>query len=331
MESRTKTEFTSETITKLVKSQFGSSAQIAQITPLTAGWFNSAYEIDFADKNPAAVLRIAPHPGQRVLTYEEEMMRKELLVYETIASAVDSGEVNLRIPRLLAADTSRTVIERDFMFVEKFSGKPLEELKDQLSPEELQSIHQQIGIYTAALHSLKNDTFGYFGNGPGSETGSWQEAFSAFVEALLDDGEALGVALPLSYEKIRGLFEQYAPLLDEIKEPTLVHWDLWPVNIFIIKKNGNYEVEGTIDWERAYWGDPESEPAIANQHYGEAFYQGYGRELTAGENAAIRHKLYLIYLLLVMKIEAKVRFENAEHLSWVQRELTKELENLDQR
>ena len=54
-------------------------------------------------------------------------------------------------------------------------------------------------------------------------------------------------------------------------------------------------------WERAYWGDPESEPAIASRHYGPAFYQGYERELSEGPNAAIRHKLYLLYLLLVMK------------------------------
>lgn len=211
MDSHTKSSFDHNTIQTLVKAQFGSTARIASITPLTAGWFNTAYKIHFSDDNPAAVLRIAPDPNQRLLTYEEEMMRKELMVYETIAEA---------------------------------------------------------------------------------------------VEALLVDGEALDVVLPRSYENIRGIFQRYAPVLDEIKEPALVHWDLWSVNIFIIQRNGRYEIEGFIDWERAYLGDPESEPAIATQHYGPTFYKRYGRELGQGRKAAIRHKLYRLYLLLVMQIEA---------------------------
>ncbi|HBY08748.1 MAG TPA: hypothetical protein DEH22_13565 [Chloroflexi bacterium] len=325
MESTTKTDFSPETIVKLVKAQFGADAQIAKIKPLTAGWFNTAYEIEFADEHPAAVLRIAPHPQQRLLTYENEMMRKELLIYETLQQANV-----IPIPRLLGADTSRTLIERDYMFIERYSGRPLEEIKDQLSPEALDSIRYQIGRIAAAMHAIRNDTFGYFGDGPGAGSATWREAFGAFVETLLQDGETLGVELPLPYDKIWGLFRQQAHTLDEIQKPALVHWDLWPVNIFVIEKNGKFEVEGIIDWERAYWGDPESEPSIAIRMYGEAFYQGYGRELAPSQNAATRRKLYQLYLLLVMKIEAKVRFETAEHLGWVQTELAKMLENFTQ-
>jgi fructosamine-3-kinase len=330
MKSNTKAVFSKETIKQLVESQFGFDTRISKITPLRNGWFNTAYEIQFADEEPAAVLRIAPDPKQRLLTYEKEMMKKELLVYKTIASAKESSDLVLPIPKLLGADTSRSVLDRDFMFIEKYSGHTLDELIESISDNDLPAIQHQIGTIMGALHTIKNDAFGYFGDGPGCGSKTWREAFSAFWGALLEDGETLGVRLPFSYSKIWGLFEQYAPLLEEIDQPALVHWDLWPVNIFIIEVNGKYVVEGITDWERAYWGDPESEPALATQHYGSAFFRGYGQPLTKSQNAAIRHKLYQIYLLLVMKIEAKVRFEDAEHLTWVETELTKELINLDQ-
>ena len=44
----------------------------------------------------------------------------------------------------------------------------------------------------------------------------------------------------------------------------------------------------------------------------------------------VAYLMYQVYLLLVMKIEAKVRFEEAEHLGWVETELAKELKNLAQ-
>jgi aminoglycoside phosphotransferase (APT) family kinase protein len=316
VESKTKAEFSPETIARLVKSRFGSAARIGKIAPLTAGWFNTAYEIHFTDENPAAVLRIAPDPNQRVLTYEKEMMRKELIIYKTVYGAVD-----IPMPRLLGADTSRTLIERDFMFVEKFSGRPLDQIRAELSPEEMQSVERQIGAYTAAMHTLKNDTFGYFGDGPGHGLKTWREAFLAIVFTLLADGESLGADVYLPYPEMRELFRQHAATLDEIREPSLVHWDMWQGNIFVDRCEGEYFVEGIIDWERAFWGDPEAETAMCCKFYGPAFFEGYGRNLLAGDSAVIRQYMYRMFLWLIMIIEEKVRFEGADHIPWVREQL----------
>ena len=323
MESKTKSEFSVETITRLIQSQFGKNAQISGISPLTAGWFNTAYAIEFADDNPAAVLRIAPDPRQRVLTYEKEMMRKELMIYETVY-----GTVDIPMPRLLAADTSRTVIDRDFMFVEKFSGQPMDKVKDELSPEVMQSIECQVGACTAEMHTLKNETFGYFGEGPGHDSTTWRKAFMAMVYTLLADGESFGADIQIPYAEIRALLAQYAEALDEIQEASLVHWDMWQGNIFIDHRDGKHFVEGIIDWERAFWGDPEAETAICCKFYGPAFFEGYGRNMLEGENATIRQCMYRLYLWLVMIIEEKVRFEGADHIPWVREQLKADLDFL---
>jgi len=178
------------------------------------------------------------------------------------------------------------------------------------------------------MHALKGDRFGYFGDGPGSDSRTWREAFLAFVIALLVDGESLGVKLPLAYAQLHDLFQVHAGALDIISEPSLVHWDMWAGNIFVLQKNNTYKVEGIIDWERAFWGDPESETAMCCKFYGQAFFDGYGQDLISGKNALIRQCMYRLYLWLVMMIEEKVRFEGAEHIPWVRDQLERDLQLL---
>jgi aminoglycoside phosphotransferase (APT) family kinase protein len=323
MDSKTKTEFSPETIQKLVESQFGSATRVAQITPLTDGWFNTAYDLQVVGDQADMILRIAPDPEQRVLTYEREMMRKELLIYKTIESLQD-----IPIPRLLAFDTSRILIARDYMFTEKFSGEPFNKIKENLSPDMVQSIEKEIGVYAARLHTHTGDSFGYFGDGPGSGSQIWRGAFLAFIDALLSDSEALGVQLPLGISHLHDLLHKYAAALDEILEPSLVHWDMWAGNIFVIPENDIYRVEGIIDWERALWGDPEIETAICCKFYGNTFFDGYGRDLLVGDDAKIRQCMYRLYLWLIMLTEEKVRFEGAAHIPWVREQLDYDLKLL---
>jgi len=325
MESATKTDFPVELIKILTRDQFGTSIQVAQITPLTDGWFNTAYEIRFANHAPDAVLRIAPPPEMRLLTYEAGMMAKEKLVNQTLQNMEA-----VPIPRILGWNFERNLIDRDCMFVEKLQGFPLNKIENDLSPAEKTAIHTQLGEIVREIYRHKGEAWGYFGDGLGHDASTWRGAFSAFICAILDDGEDLGVVLPRPYDEIRRLFSLHAYVLDEIHEPVLVHWDLWPGNIFIIRKGGKPVIEGIIDWERACWADPESEPAIASSFYGPAFFQGFGQDLSQGVNAEIRRCMYGLYLLLVMVIEAKVRFETAEHLGWVKEQLTLQLQRLSQ-
>ena len=85
-------------------------------------------------------------------------------------------------------------------------------------------------------------------------------------------------------------------------------------------------IEGIIDWERALWGDPDFETAVACRFYGPAFYEGYGKPLAETGSEAIRQSLYRLYLWLILIIEAKVRYEDADHLPWARDQLKKELE-----
>jgi len=60
----------------------------------------------------------------------------------------------------------------------------------------------------------------------------------------------------------------------EIKEATLVHWDLWEGNVFI--KDGH--VSGIIDWERAMWGESLMDDRFRHHNKNDAFLIGFGKE-----------------------------------------------------
>ena len=60
--------------------------------------------------------------------------------------------------------------------------------------------------------------------------------------------------------------------------------------------------------------------------YGLAFFSGYERELTPGQDADVRRCLYWRYLWSIMLIEDKVRFGGADHIPWVRDQFVKDLD-----
>jgi aminoglycoside phosphotransferase (APT) family kinase protein len=320
MQSRTKTEISRTLIDAMVRTEFGPSVVLAEVKSLDDGWFNSAYAIRFLDGAADVVLRVAPDPEMQLLTYEQDMMRAEIEVHELVQNKLD-----VPLPRLCAYNLRRDVVDRDYMFTEMLSGTPLNKLSQPLDPENRDAVERELGAYAARIHAQHGPGFGYFGK---TLYESWREAFLDMVFVLLDDGASLGVELPLPYEQIRAAFDGLAGALDEVKRPSLVHWDLWPGNVFVVERDGRHTIEGITDWERAYWGDPESELPMVLLPRGAPWFEGYGKEMAEGRDADIRHCMYRLYLWLVMVIEAKVRFEGADHVQWAYGKLQEDLEVL---
>ena len=173
----------------------------------------------------------------------------------------------------------------------------------------------------ALLARIKGERFGYTGNGPGHDSISWRTAFLAILEAMLNDGESLNASLPVPDDVLRGLVQEHAYALDEITEPALVHWDLWAGNEFVKPQNGSYVLEGIIDLERALWGDPDMETALACRFYAPAFYEGYGKQLAETGPEAIRQSLYRLLLFGILLIEIKVRHYEPDYLPWAREQL----------
>lgn len=113
-------------------------------------------------------------------------------------------------------------------------------------------------------------------------------------------------------DRIRRTLHDNASYLDLCQEPALVDFDCHDGNVFVKKDGCEYTVEGILDFERAYWGDPiadfpgafvftddiSKEPAFLNS------YLKAGSELkTYDESVRKRYLLYRMYLSIIMTAE----------------------------
>lgn len=332
MESLTKRKVSQDEIQALAAEAFpGVGVQSA--TELTDGWFNAVYDVLLSDGREV-VLKVAPPPATRTLAYEHEMMRGELEYFTRAA------EVGGAVPELLHADTSRSLIESDWLFMAKLHGTTIAELDKELADEELGEVRRELGRAVARLHTATSDTFGYPNPAGRSRQATWRGSFLAMVDDVLRDGVELGVELP--WPQIAAVFDAHADALDAVTVPRLVHYDLWDNNAFVVERDGRRTIEGIIDGERAFYGDPLAEfvgldVGLELDHY-PTLLEGYEEvadwPLAADPDARRRLALYKIYLGLIMFTEGPTRgFAGPAHqpyLDWIGAIVQSELTLLDQ-
>ena len=290
--SITKGAVAEETIARMVQKAFRENA--LEVQELKEGYFNIAYRIGLRDR--AVILKIAPPPQIEVMTCEKNIMFSEVDSMRMIASRTE-----VPVPQILFYDNSRSVTDREYFFMEMLEGQSLSVLSDVLAEDQKQRIYYDIGRYTAMLNSILGERFGYYGQ-PDRQGDSWYEVFRGMVRDAIGDADRKGIALPVSEEEILKLLEEDRALLDMVREPRFVHWDIWAGNVFI----SDGQVEGIIDFERCLWADPLMEVGFRSHEYNQAFYDGYGiGELSREEKR--RAKWYDAYLALLQCLETDYR------------------------
>ncbi|MFX0119845.1 MAG: phosphotransferase family protein [Candidatus Hodarchaeota archaeon] len=334
MKSKSKKPLTFSEIQQVIEYSLG-TPKLGSIVELTDGWFNAAYSIELPDLDQEVVMKIAPPPEIKVLTYEKNIMQTEFQVYKLLKEKTD-----VPVPAILSYDFEHDILNRDFLILEKLKGVPWNKIKNNLSQEQNDQLKYQMGVYAAHINSNIGKYFGYFTDYDKSYNKNWEETFLNMVKNVLDDGILLDVKLPQTREKIMKLIEKRTETLDAVKIPQLVHWDLWEGNIFIKDKGSrNYVIEGIIDCERALWGDPLIEYEFINSPTNKAFLKGFEKGRKAkfefSNNLKTRRRLYNVYLFLIMVTEAKSRgYHGSEALSiinWAKDQLQNNLTQLEEK
>ncbi|MEU9575242.1 aminoglycoside phosphotransferase family protein [Streptomyces massasporeus] len=279
---------------------------------LADGWFNTAFRVLLEDGR-AAVVKVAPSSDAPVLRYERGIMATEAMFYRRVGAL---GGVPL--PELLHAGP-------DFLVVAVLDGEPWDKSIDLLGPAARNVLLQQLGGIVAQFHALPN-TLGYFGcPAPEAElrAGDWRTAFTMMVEAILEDAQRWASPLGITPAQVRALVAAGADALDEVRRPSLVHFDLWPANIFISNDAGQPRVTGLIDHERAFWGDPAAElvslelcGAIGPNSEFLAGYRELGGLLEYSPSLLHRLALYRLYFGLILVTECGPRGFGPDHLAW---------------
>lgn len=301
MKSATKRRLTGDEIDAVVAKTFGCRPE--RVEEFHGGSMNAAYRIDPPGRDPA-VLKVGSSRAAPLLTYEVDALRTEAHFYEAVGDLFP-------LPTFIAKDFTREVIDSDYIVIEMLNGKPWTEVADQVSESDGTRLKRELGRHVGRLHTLRGTRFGYLQ--PGTPSGvTWHEAFFAMLDAVLEDTITWNVALPISPDAIRSGVEVASWALHDVKTPCLLHFDLWKSNVFLTTgQDGAWSLEGVIDCERSYYGDPLAELVGVNpmqDPHDLAFIEGYAEtaltpyELTP--SAETRLTMYSVYLALIWVAEA---------------------------
>ena len=304
MKSITKHRLTREQITHLVKVNFGDSCEVGTITELKGGFFNTAYLIERLREQDQMVLKVSVAEGTRLLSYEVATMYTEVEVYRLI-----SEQTTIPAPKVLASDFSRRDIPSDYFFMTYMKGEAMTKVK--LSKNNKEEIDRELAGYFAQLHQIKGSFYGYFKWKTKQEPySSWKDAFLGMMGMILSDGKEHGIKLPYdSYEK---QMKEKAHYFEAITSPVLVDYDLHPGNIFLKKQGDSYVIEGIVDFERAFWGDPYADFPAAflmaedirrRPVFWEEYRKQAGIDHDITKEEEIRYLFYRLYIFTIMAVE----------------------------
>lgn len=262
-------------------------------TALKGGLFNNTVRIDFADA-PPVILRAGPVRPELLLPYELHLMDAEAEVDRLCE------EAGIPCSHVLAADSSKTLLDRDYMLVACIDSLPL--CDPAVPPEAKPGLYRETGRLMARFHQIGGRSFGRVydvTNGNGSE--SWAEALIgelADISGMLLEASLMERGV---LDGVRALLEENRALL-ECGKPRLAHTDLWEGNILVRQTGDHWEVAAIIDGDRAYFGDPDydfSTPWMITPD----FLAGYRK---APEDSPARQKKLRIYRLLLGLAEAYI-------------------------
>lgn len=289
-----------------------------ELVELDGGFCNVVYLVPLITEE--VILKIAPSDQVEMMTYEERILETEVAVMGLMEKYT-----TVPTPRVLFFDDSKTICNSSYFFMTKSPGVAYNNLKQELSKEQNESILQELGRYNKQINKIKGTYFGLIGKSS-SRFETCKEFILSLFEMLIKDGKKKNSNLVhITYEELWKLIVSYSEVFDEVITPRLVHWDLWDGNIFV----QDAKISGIIDYERAFYGDFLMEDAFSS--FGvpsQVFLQAYGKEEFT-QNELIRRTIYRLYRCIVMIVECDYRlYESDWQYNWMIDTLKLELERL---
>lgn len=278
--------FPLELLRILVASKLAVDPAVLTFQPIPTGKHNTSYFVGTGEGE--LVLRIAPPDDAGFLFYERRMMAQEPEIHALLRE-----RTTVPVARILAYDDSRTLIDRDYLLMERLPGRPLTEVRVRGSL--YAHILHQVGSYLRQMHDLTAERYGYLGaHHPMEPQASWWDAFVVMWNLILDDIVAAGGYTAEEATFMRQLLPAYRSCFDRSVPASLLHMDVWHQNILV---DAQGTVTGLVDLDRALWGDPEIEFAVLD-YCGisePAFWEGYGQSRDTSPEAQVRARFYLLY------------------------------------
>lgn len=275
---------TDEQIRSIIKEMIGT--EVEEYKLLSGGLFNTTYFVSTSDCGDV-ILRVGPINRHLLLHFEQDMMAAEAIVYRILA------EHGVPCSELLAVDTSKTLIDRDLMIVRYLPSVTyqLNRADYSYAPDDVAHLYRELGGNVARMHAIRGEAFGHvYDVAQGRGHARWSAFLKAELDRILDCCEPYGIFDAQASAAMRGILQRYTAVLDDVKEPRLIHADLGPNNLLIHKDRPAFAA--FIDADRAMWGDSDFDFAYMEWMYCDELWQGYGRSLATDEASVCRRLIY---------------------------------------
>lgn len=306
----TKNRQSDDTIIRMAKVAFPDK-QVTEIKELTEGMCNVTYSLSFSDGSES-ILKVAAKDRSGNTSNEVNLMRAEITAMKLVAE-----KCSFKVADVQYYDTSNTICDGNYFFMEKLEGDNFHFVKEKMSEEEISAIGKELGRISRELSTIQNPDFGFLGED------TRYESLFAFVKQMLTnlitDAQKRNIDILYDGRTLLDQLEKEESAFREVKKASLVHWDMWEGNVFV--KDGH--VSGIIDWERAMWGEPFMDDRFRMHNRGKDFLEGFG-QTSFSENELKRLRWYDIILYLTMMIEVFYReFEDKGQYFWAREMLEK--------
>ena len=259
----------------------GLGATVSGAEELSGGGFAAVWRASLTDGREV-VVKVAPPPSARLLSYEKELIPAEAEYFAMVAGLAP-------VPSVLA-------VSPRWIITSLLPGRPL-------TAGDSAPARTQLGTAVARIHTLTGPHFGYTGGRAAAS--DWPTAFLAMMAELRADAAAWDVPLP----PLDGVVERHLDVLAAVTRPALLPYDRWAGNVLA---GAVGSLSGLVAGERYRCGEPLLDlvsPALMRRIEDEPdhpFLAGY-RPAPFDRAARIRLALYRVHLYVLMIAEGPSR------------------------
>jgi fructosamine-3-kinase len=271
----------------IVRDWAGTSAELAEVTPLRGGAIHTTLAIT-TKAGERAVLKVTPYRVDR--GYEDEERQLGLL-----------RSLGVPVPTVYACRIGTLDAPHSYILMQHVDGVTLAEAKKSCTAEEYEGLQTDLAGLTLAMHNERSTHYRRVTGGEGQGCDNWAKFYRAMYDPIWQEAEK-NAQLPVrARRQIGKVHEQLERLIGHDDSPRLVHWDLWSGNILAGRDGrGKWRVTAVLDPNCKY-AHAEAEIAYLElfRTATPAFVRAYQRvrKLTP-EYHGVRKLVYQLYPLI---------------------------------
>ena len=272
---------------RIVQDWAGTSAELAEVTPLDGGSISTTLLLTLRD-NARAVLKLSTYRVDR--SYESEAHNLDLL-----------RSLGIPTPKVHQCVIGTLEDPNSYLLMEFMPGIDLNTAKVNCSTEQFDELQQHLATLVCAMHSDTSPAYGRVIPDGVTTSDDWPQFFQQVYEPTWNEAKKMECIPNKSRKMLGRLFERLDRFITHSDVPRLVHWDLWASNLLCAPDDdGKWRITAVLDPICKY-AHAEAELAYLDLFHttNAAFNKAYQQHFKLDEGYhRVRKPIYQLYPLM---------------------------------